>query len=150
MTREEGVALGLSNTPIQLKWFCHLEGDRTKLNWFLLEVALEYYGRIMKSPELASYREQYDGNQIAQYCTYYVRRLKEGLLKFLRGKRKCINLYQEHIADFYPHHSYQMNKTLGDVAQEALAHMMSACKNCPQQCLTDYRSRSLDFDIYKD
>jgi len=142
--------MGLSYTPIQIEWFYYLEGDRTKLNWFLLEVALEYYSRIMGNPELKSYREQYNKEQIAQYCTYYVRRMKDGLLKFIRGRRKCINLYQEHITDFYPHHLRQMNSTLSATAEEALKHMLSACKNCPQQCLLDYQSRSMDFDIYKD
>jgi hypothetical protein len=136
--------------PIQIEWFYHLAGEKTKLNWFLLEVALEYYDRINESPGLASCRAQYDEKQIAQYCTYYVRRMKEGLLKFLRGKRKCINIYQEHITDFYPHHPHQMNGALSAVAQDALTHMLSACKNCPQQCLPDYQSRSFDFDVYGD
>ena len=86
--------MGLNYTPIKIEWFYYLEGDRTKLNWFLLEVALEYYTRIKSSPELASYREQYDEMQIAQYCTYYVRRLKEGVLKCLQGKRKRINKFE--------------------------------------------------------
>jgi hypothetical protein len=142
--------MGLNYTPIQMEWFYYLEGDRTKFNWFLLEVALEYYTRIMDSHELKSYREQYNKEQIAQYCTYYVRRLRDGLLKFIRGRRKSINIYQEHITDFYPHHTHQMNSKLSAVAQEALMHMMSACKNCPGQCLIDYQSRSMDFDVYKD
>ena len=140
--------MGISYTPIEIEWFHYLHGDRTKLNWFLLEVALEYFSCIMKSAELASYREQYGEKQIAQYCTYYARRLKDGLLKYLSEKRKRINIYQKHITDFYPHHSHQMNSILGAVAGEALMHMSSACKNCPQQCLIDYQSRSLDFDVY--
>ena len=139
-----------SSTPINMSWFHNLEGEKTKLNWFLFEVALEYYDRIMYSPDLKSYRERYDKEQIAQYCTYYVRRMKAGLLKFLRKQRKCINLYQEHITDFYPHHSHQLNSALSEVAEEALTHMLAACKNCPQQCLLDYRSRTADFDIYKE
>lgn len=139
-----------SHTPIKIDWFHHLEGEKTKLNWFLLEVALEYYDRIMDSPELVSYREKYDKEQIAQYCTYYVRRFRVGLLKWVRGQRKCINIYQEHVTDFYPHHPHQLNSTLSAVAEEAIMHMVSACKNCPQQCLLDYQSRSSDFDIYKD
>jgi hypothetical protein len=143
-------AVGLSYTPIELEWFYYLEGDRTKLNWFLLEVALEYYGRIMDSEELISYRERYDKEQIAQFCTSYVRRLKVALLKCIRGQTKHVNIYQEHIADFYPHHSHQMNTALCKAAEKALSHMLSACKNCPQHCLVDYQSRSIDFDIYKD
>jgi len=139
-----------NNTPIQMEWFYYLEGDKTKLNWFLLEVALEYYDRIMDSPELESYRTQYDKKQIAQYCTYYVRRMKESLLKCIRGQRKSVILYAEYIADFYPHHSDQQNKILSKVGNEAWDHMLTACKHCPQQCLSDYKSRSAIFDDYKD
>jgi hypothetical protein len=136
--------------PIRIEWFYHLEGEKTKLNWFLLEIALEYYDRIMDSLELATYRSLYDNKQIAQYCTYYARRAKESLLRCLRGRRKSIVLYREHIDDFYPHHTAQMNKTLAKVGNETWDHMLAACENCPQQCLVDYRSRSFDFDIYED
>jgi hypothetical protein len=76
--------------------------------------------------------------------------MKEGLLKFLKGQRKSINIYQEHITDFYPNHPHQLNAALSAVAHEAVEHMLSACKGCPQQCLFDYESRSFDFDMYKD
>jgi len=139
-----------NHTPIQMEWFYYLEGRKTKLNWFLMEVALEYYDRIMDSQELKSYREQYDKKQIAQYCTYYVRRLKESLLKCIRGQRKSVILYSEYVEDFYPHHSEMQNRALNKVAKEAFDHMASACENCPAQCLRDYRSRSLNFDVYKE
>jgi len=138
-----------NHTPIQMEWFYYLEGEKTKLNWFLMEVALEYYDRIMGNAGLESYRELYSKEQIGQYCTYYVRRMKDGLLKFLRGQRKNINIYQEHIADFYPHQSHRQNSALNAVAQEVLEHMLSACKNCLQRCLSNYQSKSADFDIYK-
>jgi len=138
-----------SRTPIRMEWFYHLEGEKSKLNWFLAEIALEYYDHIMDSADLAWYREQYDDKQIAQYCTYYVRRAKEGLLKCLRGKRKNINLYQEYIEDFYPHHTAEQNRILSDAGDEAWAHMLSQCKVCPQQCLMDYKSRSGNFDQYE-
>jgi hypothetical protein len=142
--------MSLSHIPIKMEWFYYLEGEKTKLNWFLLEIALEYYDRIMDSPELESYREQYDKKQIAQYCTYYARRVKESLLKCLRGQRKNILLYPEYIEDFYPHHTKSQNKALGKVGKEAVDHMLSACEDCPQQCLIDYRSRSMVFDEYED
>jgi ferredoxin len=136
--------------PIRIEWFYYLDGYKTKLNWFLLEVALEYYTRIRSSPELGFYREQNNKGQISRYCTYYVRRMKESLLKCIHGQRKSIVLYQEHISDFYPQHSDRQNRALGKVAKEALDHMLSACKNCPVMCLHDYKSRNMDFDIYKD
>ena len=139
-----------NSTPIQMEWFYNIHGDRSKFNWFLLEIALEYYDRIKDSPDLFSYRKMYNESQIAQFCTYYARRSKEGLLKNLRGQRKNIILYQEHIYDFYPHHTKQMNAALSKVGDEAWKHMLEACAICPQQCLVDYESRSPEFDFYKD
>jgi hypothetical protein len=146
---EENTVL-FNRTPIQMEWFYYLEGEKTKLNWFLLEIALEYYDRIQDSPLLTSYRELYDNKQIAQYCVYHTRRTKENLLKLLRGQRKSVILYEEYIADFYPHHSDQMNKALSKVCDETWGHMLKACANCPQQCLRDYKSRCFTFEQYED
>ena len=139
----------LNNSPIQMEWFNNIEGEKTKLNWFLLEIALEYYNRIMESPNLKTYRKQYSNKQIAQYCTYYARRTKEDLLKYLKGRRKTIHLYQEYIDDFYPHHTDMQNEILSDIGNEAYGHMLNSCNICPQQCLRDYRSKSIFFETYK-
>ena len=139
-----------NTTPIQMEWFCYLWGDKTKLNWFLLEVAMEYYGFIMDSPDLAGYREQYGETQIAQFCAYYARRMKESLLNHLRGRRKSILGYPVYIDDFYPHHDEHLNNLLGDVAAETWKHLLSVCKSCPQRCLQEYEDWSPLFDEHQD
>ena len=136
--------------PIRIEWFHHLEGEKTKLNWFLLETALEHYDRIMGSAALAAYREQYSSQQIAQFCTYYARRMRKSLLNCLKGRTKSVIHYRDYVDDFYPHHDDSLNRALEGVAIEAWRHMLSACENCPAQCLIDYRSRSFDFDVYED
>jgi hypothetical protein len=145
-------AIGMAHgrIPIRIEWFHHLEGEKTKLNWFLLETALEHYDRIMGSAALAAYREQYGESQIALFCAYYARRMKASLLNNLRGRRKSIVAYLDYIDDYYPNHDHATNRALRAVANEAWEHMLDACLNCPQQCLEDYSSRSMDFDIYKD
>ena len=137
-------------TPIRKKWFYNLYGYKTKLNWLLMEIALEYYDHIKDSPELWFYRELYNDKQIAQYCTYYVRRLKESLLKYLRGQRKRVMFYWDHIEDFYPHHTEEQNKALGEVGMGAFDHMVSGCVTCPHQCLKDYSARCMIFEDYED
>ena len=143
-------AMGVSYTPIKMEWFYYLEGERTKLNWFLLEIALEYYGRIRDCTELAQYREQYDEKQIAQFCAYFARRLKKNLLNCIKGRRKTVVIDQEHINDFYPHLDNWTSNLLTSAARDAVGHMLSACEHCPQQCLTDYQSTSLSFDTHRD
>jgi hypothetical protein len=139
-----------NTTPIQMEWFFHLEGEKTKLNWYLMEIAMEHYDRIRDSEALAHYREQYDEKQIAQFCAYYARRLKPALLNYLRGRRKTVIFHHEHVGDFYPHHGLNLNRALNRVARDAFDHMWYACKGCPQQCLNDYEATSPLFDRYKD
>jgi hypothetical protein len=144
-----GTAMGVCNTPIQMEWFYYLEGEKTKLNWFLLEFALAYYENIRDSETLTFYRKRYDKEQIAQFCTYYARRLKKSLLNCLRGRTKSIVFQLEYVDDFYPHHVDQMNRTLHSVAKYSYDNMLF-CDNCPQQCLIDYKARSLQFEEWKE
>jgi len=87
--------MGANYTPIQMEWFYYLEGDKTKFNWFLLETALEYFFHIRSCEGLATYRKQYDDRQIAQFCTYYARRMKKSLLNCLRGRTKSVIHYRD-------------------------------------------------------
>jgi hypothetical protein len=140
--------VGLCGTPIQIEWFYYLEGEKTKLNWFLLEVALSYYEHIRDNGALTSYRKQYDEQQIAQFCAYYTRRLKKSLLNCLRGQRKSVVFYSEYVGDYYPHHDSQLNTLLHNIAMEAYDDM-PFCDHCPHQCFNDYMARSPFFDEYK-
>jgi hypothetical protein len=139
-----------NRTPIRKKWYLNLEGDRTKFNWFLMEIALEYYDRIRTSTALAAYREQYGERHIAQYCAYHTRRMKKGLLNYLRGRAKQFALLREHVDDFYPNHDDSLNGLLYITARDAWDHMLSRCAKCPQECLNDYSARTTLFDDYID
>jgi len=136
--------------PMRMEWFHNIDGDRTKLNWFLMETALEHYDRIMDSDALLPYRQLYTKEQIAIFCTYYARRMKESLLDNLRGRRKNIIIRYEYIDDFYPNHDSKTNDLLRAAADDAWGHMLEACEKCPQRCLDDYKSRNFNFDIFKD
>jgi len=137
-------------TPIRFEWFYNLEGWKTKLNWFLLETALECFFRIRGSAALADYRKQYDDRHIAQFCTYYARRMKTSLLNCLKGRTKSVVHYRAYVDDFYPHHSDRLNRALEDAAIEAWGHMLSACEGCPNDCLYDYKAETTLFDDHKD
>ncbi|MDR0295827.1 MAG: hypothetical protein LBH91_06585 [Prevotellaceae bacterium] len=133
-----------------MEWFINLEGDKTKLNWYLMELAMDYYTIAMKKPELEDYRSQYDGLHIARYCTYYARRMKKSFLSCLRGRTKRIIFYEEFITDFYPHHNGGLNDMLNRLAIEAFEEMQLNCEGCPHICLRDYRGYMPMFDKNKD
>jgi hypothetical protein len=139
----------LNTTPIQMEWFYYLEGDKTKLNWYLLEFAMEYYENIRKSPALEQYRKRYDEQQIAQYCAYHARRMKKSFLNCLRGRTKHVIFYEGYISDFYPHHDNELNNTLNKVAMEAFENLQSGCEGCPQACISDYKAKCALFEEYE-
>ena len=140
----------MNDSPIQMEWFYYLYSEKSKLNWYLLEFALDYYTRIRDSNELALYREQYSEEQIAQYCAYYARRLQESLLNYLRGRRKTVIFYREYAGDFYPHHDRGLTILLSRTARESFDDMWNACEVCTQRCLDDYLAASSFFERYKD
>jgi len=135
-----------NTTPIRVEWFYYIEGNKSKLNWFLHEFALGYYDAIISSPELADYRSRYGEQQIAQYCSYFARRLKESLLNELRRRTKSVIFYERYISDFYPHHDGQLNLALNRIAMGAFEALQSKCDGCTQRCLFDYMAISSYFD----
>jgi hypothetical protein len=148
LTKED--AMILNNTPIQMEWFYSIEGEKTKLNWYLYEIALEYYDRIMDNPELEHYRKLYDEKQIALYCAYYARRLRESLLRYIRGQRKTVIFYKEYISDFYLQHDRPLIRILSRTARESFDHIWFVCITCPQQCLWEHNAKSPLFEEYQD
>jgi molybdopterin-guanine dinucleotide biosynthesis protein A len=139
----------LNNTPIQIEWFYFIEGDKSKLNWYLLEISLEYYDRIMGSQDLSAYREEHNETQIALYCAYYARRLKKSLLNYIRRRNKTVIFYQEYVSDYYPQYEDNLTLALSRTARASFDHMWPVCMACPQQCLWEHEDTSPLFDEYK-
>ena len=139
-----------NTTPIRMEWFYYLEGNQSKLNWFLFEFALGYYDAISRSHSLEDYRNQNGERFIAQYCAYHTRRLRESLLKELRGRTKRVIFYERYISDFYPHHDSQLNFILNQLAMDAFETLQSKCDTCSQRCLVDYMAISAYFNKCED
>jgi len=135
-----------NTTPIRVEWFYYIEGNKTKLNWFLFEFSLEYYDAINKSAGLEDYRNQYGEQYIAQFCAYLARRMKESLLNELRGRTKRVIFYERYISDFYPNHGSELDYALNQLAMDAFETVQSRCDECPQRCLFDYMAISSYFD----
>ena len=139
----------LNNSHIQMEWFYDIEGEKTKLNWYLLELSLEYYDRIKGSPELSDYRAEYGDKHIAYYCAYYARRLKKSLLNYIKGRNKTVIFYQEYVSDYYPQFCDQKTLLMSRMARESFDQMWPGCRACPQQCLWEHEEKSPLFDEYQ-
>ena len=111
---------------------------------------MDYYMCLIHDTKLESYRGEYDKKQIGQFCAYYARRLTDSVLKYVKGQRKNVIFYPDHIQDFYPHFTEKQVDGLLNAAYDALGCILDSCVSCSQRCLDDYGSRSGNFELYED
>ena len=81
------------------------ENPKIKLNFFLYEVALEYYTHIKQEKSLEWYRRKHKDREIAEFCRYYAKQMKKSILERLAGKTDATVIDEEYITSFYPKNS---------------------------------------------
>jgi hypothetical protein len=153
---ETGVPDGRANDmkmpsdDIKAEWFYDCEEDKTKLNWFLYEVALEYHLFIRKADGLKAYRKSQGDRNVARFCTYYAKRMEKNVLDRLYGRTDATVIDEDIIADFYPDMDDLQTRRLLNVACQAWDSLLSVCETCPTRCLSEKERKSEYFDRYKD
>ena len=135
---------------IDPEWFYGNEEGKTKLNWFLYEVALEYQMFIKDTPSLKAYRKAHGDRNIALFCAHYAKQMKQSVLERLEGRTDATTIYEEYVTDFYPGMAPAQVRLLMDVAEKAWDSHLAVCETCPSRCLSEKGRRSEFFDRYKD
>lgn len=136
--------------PIKYDWFYSSEAEKTKFNWFCLEVALEYYDHISDSPLLSAFRKHHSNLEIARFCTYYAKRMKDSIMERLAGKTESTIIYEEYFEEYYPDNSKRHNQLLMQVAAQAWESHLRFCETCPQRCISEKDEPSPFFDEYRE
>jgi hypothetical protein len=90
------------DSPIKAEWFYKDESEKTKINWFSFEYALEFYTFIMKSEALRKYRARYSSAEIAAFCAYFAKKMKKSVYDWLAGTTSAVIIDEEYIVDYYP------------------------------------------------
>jgi len=135
---------------LKMEWFLEGANAKIKLNWFLYEVAMEYYAHIMRCKALGRYRKQNSEEEIAQYCAYYAKRMKKSVLDRLAGMTDATEIDEEYISDYYPKNSAKQNGLLLETACAAWDSLLSVCETCPTRCLSEKDRICELFDLYED
>ena len=138
----------MPGADIKAEWFYENDAGKTKLNWFLYEVALEYQMFIKDTPELKPYRKSHGDRNIALFCAHYAKQMKQSVLDRLDGKSDATVLYEEYITDFYPGLPQNQVRLLLDAAGDAWDSHLSVCGTCPTRCLSEKEQRCELFDRY--
>ena len=134
---------------IQAEWFYGNEEGKTKLNWFLYEVALEYQMFIKDTPELKAYRKSHGDRNIALFCAHYAKQMKQSVFERLAGKTDATICYEEYITDFYPEMKEDQICLLMEVAEKAWDSHLSVCESCPTRCISEKDEKCFLFDDYE-
>ena len=138
----------LPGADIKAEWFYENEEGKTKLNWFLYEVALEYQMFIKDTPELKPYRKSYGDRSVAHFCTHFAKQMKQSVLDRLGEKPDATFIYEEYIKDFYPEMADGQVHLLMDAARRSWDSQISGCETCPTRCLSEKEAWCELFDRY--
>lgn len=135
--------------PIKPEWFYSNEKEKTKINWFCFEYALELYTAIMKSSALKRYKAITKPENIADFCTYLALRMKKSVYDRLSGATDAVIMDEEYIESYYPEHTQHQNMKIMNVAFEAWDSLVAICETCPTRCISERERKSEFFDEYR-
>jgi len=135
--------------PIKADWFYTNEREKTKINWFCFEYALEFYTFIMGSKALRKYRARNSNEEIAAFCAHFAKQMKRSVYDRLARITPAVILDEDYIADYYPKNTQRQNKVFIDVAGKAWDNLLSVCETCPVRCISEREKRSEFFDRYE-
>jgi uncharacterized Fe-S radical SAM superfamily protein PflX len=121
---------------IKSSWFCVYD-DRIKFNWFSYEYALKLYDYVKESKRLKKWGSVKTDIEIANYCAYFAKRMKQAVADKLSGVTDIVELDEEYIADYWHTNTQRENKVLNEVAGEAWDRLLSVCETCPTRCLSE-------------
>lgn len=136
--------------PIDSRWFYASEGDKTKINWFCYELALEYHDAITAKGALDEFRSQHGKKDIARFCTHFSLSMKKSLSGRLAKKAGGAIISEKYITQYYPQSTARQTALLLDAAARALESLLSNCECCPLRCISDAASPCDFFDYYED
>jgi len=121
---------------IKASWFCVYD-DRIKFNWFSYEYALKLYDFVKGSKRLKKWVSGKTDIEVANYCAYFAKRMKQAVTDKLSGVTDIVELDEEYIADYWHTNTQRENKALNEVAGEAWDQLLSVCETCPTRCLSE-------------
>ncbi|MCL2279480.1 MAG: hypothetical protein FWC20_08765 [Oscillospiraceae bacterium] len=139
-----------ADCPIEPKWFYQFEKMKNKFAWFLYEFACAYYNKITESRKkrVSRWVKEQSDMQLADYCSYYSKRLQKDLIELIEGISNDISCHVDYVYEYCHRTDKELNLDLVFLAQEAMVGLFEICNTCPVQCLDDPGGYCDFFDRY--
>jgi hypothetical protein len=133
---------------IQPSDFLTCDEDKTKLNWFLFEFALELESFITKDRSLRSKLsiKGISDHQIGRFCIHYAKHMKSHILDRVSNQTSNIRIGYEPIEAFFPKLSDRLVDRLLTVIGKAWESQTDLCVACPTRCISEKDEKALMFD----
>jgi len=113
------------------------KGDKTKQNWFLYEYSNMLYSKIEESRALAAYRKKRGEEDIAAFCVYFSKRMRQSIANADAGRTSGVEINGRYVYEFYPGNTYAQTQKLLEAAVEAWDEHLQTCSACPNLCLAN-------------
>ncbi len=128
--------------------FHNSETEKTKLNWFLFEYALEYEAHIHRDKKLHARlgSKGVDGRAIAVFCIQHAKQMSEQVLARVSGKIGSIEFGYRSIEAYFPHIGDELVNRLLTTAAKAWDSLTGKCVSCPTRCISERDRKATMFN----
>lgn len=128
--------------------FYNSETEKTKLNWFLFEYALEYEAHIYEDKKLHTRldRKGVDDRAIAEFCIQYAKQMNGQILARVLHKIGNIEFGYRSIEAYFPHIGDELVNSLLTAAAKAWDSLTGRCVSCPTRCISERDRKATMFN----
>jgi len=128
--------------------FHNSETEKTKLNWFLFEYALEYEAHIQRDMKLHTRldRKGVDDRAIAVFCIQHAKQMRWPILDRVSGKSGSIEFGYRSIEAYFPRIGDALVNHLLTTAAKAWDSLTDKCVSCPTRCISERDKKAMMFD----
>ena len=114
------------------------EQEKTKLNWFCYELALNFNLAIKrKAGKKLEKRYGIDEEEIANFSIYFAKEMKKIILQKLSGEIETVYFSYDLIEAYFPYLKDKMSNKIMDAIVEAWDGLLDICEICPTRCVTE-------------
>ena len=128
--------------------FFSSDAEKTKLNWFLFEFALESESSLRGAKRLRRRLagKGVDDARLADFCVQHAKHMKQEILERLAGRTQQVRIDYEQIERLLPEIGDRLVDEVLTVLAKAWDSQTEACAACPTRCISDRDARAPMFD----
>jgi hypothetical protein len=123
------------------------DAQKTKLNWFCYEYALEIVHFIDKGLQRRLNRKGVTDKRIVDFAVYFAKHMKVVAMQKLGGEFKAVPMNYQDIERFFPRVDDRLVDDLLTVVAKAWDSLLEVRSACPTRCISERDRLTPAFDV---